>query len=315
MKKISIITPCYNEEGNIEELCTRIRAVMATLPQYSYEHLFIDNHSTDGTVGKIKSLAAVDRRIKLIVNSRNFGHVRSGYYALLQVHGDAVIIVSSDLQDPPEVFPEFLKKWEEGFKIVMAVKPTSEESLIMSTIRKSFYGIIDRISDVPLVPNATGAGLYDQSVVKILREIDDPYPYFRGLLCEIGYPIATIAFAQPRRKRGITKNNFYTLFELAMLGVVKHSKVPLRLMTFMGFSISLLSIFVMFIYLGLKLVYWESFSMGLAPVLIGLFFFGSVQLFFMGILGEYIGSIHTHVRKLPLVVELERVNFEQESQK
>lgn len=308
-KLISIVTPCYNEEDNIDELCERIANVMESLP-YDYEHICIDNSSTDSTVTKIKSKAALDKRIKLIVNARNFGHIRSPYYGILQSSGDACVLIASDLQDPPEMIAEFIKKWEQEYKTVLAVKPESEESSIMFGLRKAYYRLIARISEVPLVQNATGAGLFDRAVVDILRSIQDPYPYFRGLLCEIGFPIATVPFKQPRRQRGITKNNFYTLYDIAMLGITNHSKVPLRLMAISGFLLAILSLFVALFFTVAKLVYWDAFQLGTAPILIGIFFFGAVQAFFIGLLGEYIGSIHTQVRNMPLVVELERVNFD-----
>jgi glycosyltransferase involved in cell wall biosynthesis len=308
-KLISIVTPCYNEEDNIEELHQRITAVMAKLP-YDYEHICIDNASTDGTVKKIKEIAAADHRVKLIVNARNFGHIKSPYYAILQSKGDACILIASDLQDPPEMIPEFIQKWEAGFKTVLAVKPESEEAPLMFLLRKIYYGFINRISEIPLVQNATGAGLFDRVVIDILRNLQDSYPYFRGLLCEIGFPIATVPFKQPRRKRGVTKNNFYTLYDIGMLGITNHSKMPLRLMAMSGFLLSFLSLIVAFIFFIAKLLYWNSFQLGTAPIVIGIFFFGAVQTFFIGVLGEYIGSIHTQVRNMPLVVELERVNFE-----
>ena len=308
-KLISIVTPCYNEEDNIDELCQRIANVLEMLP-YDYEHIFIDNCSTDQTVRKIKEKAAKDKRIKLIVNARNFGHIRSPFHAILQSNGDACILLASDLQDPPEMIAEFINKWEQGYKIVLAVKPESEESSIMFGLRKAYYRLITRISEVPLVQNATGSGLFDRSVVEILRNIQDPYPYFRGLLCEIGFPIALVPFKQPRRERGITKNNFYTLYDNAMLGITNHSKVPLRLMAMSGFLLAFLSLIVALFFFVAKLLYWDSFQLGTAPILIGIFFFGAIQAFFIGVLGEYIGSIHTQVRNMPLVVEMERVNFE-----
>jgi polyisoprenyl-phosphate glycosyltransferase len=307
-KMISIVTACFNEAENVEELYQRTAATMAQLP-YSYEHIYIDNASTDDTVARVKAIAAQDKRVKLIVNARNFGHIRSPYHAALQASGDAVIIIASDLQDPPEMIAEFVAKWEQGYKTVLAVKPQSEESTAMFLVRRSYYRLITRISEVPLVQNATGAGLFDRAVMNIVRELDDPYPYMRGQVCEIGFPIATVPFKQPRRKRGITKNNFYTLYDTAMLGITNHSKVPLRLMTMGGFAVSLLSLLVAAGYLAAKLMFWNSFQLGIAPLLIGIFFFGAVQLFCIGLLGEYIGSIHTKVRKLPLVVESERVNF------
>ena len=308
-KLISVVTPCYNEEGNIEELCRRVAAVMKSLP-YDYEHICIDNCSTDDTVKIIKEIASRDKRLKLIVNVRNFGHIRSPYYGLLQSKGDACVLIASDLQDPPEMITEFVQKWEQGYKTVLAVKPEATESAIMFAIRRVYYRLISRISEVPLVQNATGAGLFDGVVIDILRSIQDPYPYFRGLLCEIGFPIATVPFKQPRRSRGVTKNNFYTLYDLAMLGITNHSKIPLRLMAMSGFLLAFLSLLVAIFFLAAKLFYWDSFQLGTAPTLIGIFFFGAMQAFFIGVLGEYIGSIHTQVRGMPLVIELERVNFD-----
>ncbi|ANN69101.1 glycosyltransferase family 2 protein [Bordetella bronchialis] len=308
-KLISIVTPCYNEEENVEELAQRISAVMKQLP-YDYEHIFIDNHSTDTTVERIRRMAAEDRRIKLIVNARNFGHIRSPYYGILQSKGDACVLISSDLQDPPEMIPQFIEKWEQGYKIALATKPQSEESRAMFFVRSMYYRFITRISEVPLVPNATGAGLFDARVVQILRTLDDPYPYFRGLVCEIGFPIATVPFKQPKRTRGITKNNFYTLYDIAMLGITNHSKVPLRLLTMGGFGLSILSLVVAIATFIAKLLFWDYFQLGIAPIMIGMFFFAAIQMMIIGLLGEYIGAIYTRVRKLPLVVELERVNFD-----
>lgn len=307
-KRISIVTPLYNEADNVEDLCNRIAAVMQALP-YDYEHLCIDNCSQDRTVALLRERAAHDPRLKVIVNARNFGHIRSPYHALLQAEGDAVVIIAGDLQDPPELIPEFIKQWEAGYKSVMTVKPESEESSLTALVRKLYYRIVNRIADVPLINNATGAGLYDRAVLDVLRRINDPYPYARGLVCEIGFPIATVPFAQPRRTRGVTSQNFYTLYDLAMLGITKHSKVPLRLMTMLGFALSCLSLLVAFGYLAAKLLFWNNFDLGMAPILIGIFFFGAVQLFFLGLLGEYIGAIQTQVRNLPLVVEAERINF------
>jgi glycosyltransferase involved in cell wall biosynthesis len=307
-KRISVVTPLFNEEGNVVELCDRVATVMRLLP-YDYEHICIDNCSKDRTAALLRERAARDPRLKVIINARNFGHIRSPYYALLQASGDAAVIIAGDLQDPPELIPEFIQKWEAGYKSVMAVKPESAESSAMKSVRKLYYRIVNRISDVPLVDNATGAGLYDRAVLDVLRRIKDPYPYARGLICEIGFPVATVAFAQPRRTRGVTSQNFYTLYDLAMLGITKHSKVPLRLMTMFGFGLSCLSLLFAFGYLVAKLLFWDSFELGLAPVLIGMFFFGAMQLLFLGLLGEYIGTIQTQVRNLPLVVEAERINF------
>lgn len=308
-KIISIVTPCFNEADNVEELCDRIAKVMSQLP-YDYEHICIDNASTDTTVAKLRKIAEKDLHLKVIINARNFGHIRSPYYGILQGKGDACILIASDLQDPPEMIPEFIRQWESGFKIVLAVKPQSEESFVLFFIRKLYYNFVTRISEVPLIKNATGAGLFDKDVIKILRQIDDPNPYFRGLLCEIGYPIAQVPFRQPKRRSGITKNNFYTLYDIALLGITNHSKVPLRLMSMGGFLLSFFSLLVALGFLIAKLLFWNSFQLGTAPILIGIFFFGAIQLFFTGVLGEYIASIHTQVRKMPLVTEIERINFD-----
>jgi glycosyltransferase involved in cell wall biosynthesis len=307
-KLISIVTPCYNEGENVVELCERVSRTMSVLP-YDYEHVLIDNCSSDDTVDKLRRIASADKRVKVIINARNFGHIRSPYYGLLQTRGAAAILIASDLQDPPEMLPEFISKWESGFKIVLAVKPESDESRFMFFVRKLYYYFIGRVSDVPLVKNATGAGLFDRDIIEILKKINDPYPYFRGLLCEIGFPIAKVYFRQPRRKRGVTSNNFYTLFDLAMLGVTNHTKIPLRVMTMAGFLLSFLSLLVAFGFLIAKFIFWDSFDVGVAPIVIGIFFFAAVQIFFMGLLGEYIGSIHTKIRNMPLVIESERINF------
>lgn len=309
MKKISIVTPCFNEEANVELLYERVKAVLARVPQYSHELIYIDNASTDNTVQKIKALIEKDENVRLIVNARNFGHIRSPYYGLMQAKGDAVVLMASDLQDPSELLLDFISKWEDGFKIVAGVKTTSEESKLFFMIRKAYYSLVQRIADIKLIDNFTGFGLYDQEVIEIMRNLNDPYPYLRGLVCEIGFDVAQVEFKQPARKRGITKNNFYTLYDIAMLGITSHSKVPLRLAVFGGFILSGLSLLVALLYLVLKLVAWDSFQLGTAPLLIGMFFFTSVQLFFLGLLGEYVGSIHTQILHRPLVVEKERVNF------
>jgi len=308
MKVISIVTPCYNEEDNIEELYKRIRIVMSELV-YNYEHIVIDNASTDRTVELLRKLAAQDKHVKVIINTRNFGHIRSPYYALLQAGGDAVIGMASDLQDPPEKIPEFIYKWEEGYKVVIGVKTHSQESGLFYFLRSLYYRVLRNLSDVHLIDNFTGFGLYDQKVIEILRSFNDPYPYFRGLIADIGYDLAKIEFTQPRRKRGLSKNNFYTLYDLAMLGIVSYTKIPLRLATMLGFFSAAISFLVGLIYLVYKLIDWQNFSLGLAPVVIGLFFLGSIQLLFLGIVGEYIGSIYTLALRRPLVIEKERINF------
>lgn len=308
-KKISLLTPCYNEEDNIQALYSAVKNVMQAKPEYDYEHIFIDNHSSDRTVPILKQIASEDRHVKIIINLRNFGHIRSPYYGLLQTTGDATILMVADLQDPPDMINEFIAEWEKGHKIVVGVKNESKESFMMFTIRKSFYNLINRLSDTKLIKNYTGFGLYDKQVIDLLKTIEDPYPYFRGLVCELGFEIVKIPYVQPQRFRGITKNNFYTLYDIAMLGITNHSKVPLRLATMVGFIASLLSLLVALIYFVYKLLYWDSFILGSAPMIIGVFLFSAVQLMFIGIIGEYVGSIHTQVLKRPLVIEKERINF------
>lgn len=309
MKLISVVSPCYNEQENVAILYEQVKQQFELLPNYKYEHIFIDNYSTDNTVKILKEIAEKDKNVKIIINSRNFGHIRSPYYGMLQAKGDAVISLVSDLQDPPELIPELIKKWEEGFKIVCGVKRTSEENFLFFRLRKMYYGLVTKLSEVPLIKNFTGFGLYDQIVIDELREVKDNYPYFRGLICEIGFEKALIEYNQPVRKRGITKNNFFTLYDIAMLGITSHSKLPLRLATMSGFITAFLSLIAAIIYLILKIINWYSMPMGQAPLVIGLFFFSSVQLIFIGIIGEYIGNIHTHVMNRPLVVEKERINF------
>jgi len=310
LKRISVVTGCFNEEENIKELYEQVKAVFIDLPQYEYEHIFIDNASKDRTVVILKEIAQNDHRVKIIVNTRNFGHIRSGYHALLQAKSDAVISIVADLQDPPTLIKAFIKKWEEGYKIVIGVKTQSEESPLFFAIRKAYYNLVGRLSEIELIKNFTGFGLYDQKVIETLRSIDDPYPYFRGLISDIGFERAVVEYVQPSRKRGFTKNNFYTLYDLAMLGITNHSKVPLRLATITGFCLALISLLVALGYFGYKLIFWDNFQVGMAPLVIGLFFFSSVQLIFIGIIGEYIGAIHTQVLKRPLVIEKERINFD-----
>jgi len=310
MKLITVVTPCYNEEENVRELYRQVQAVFAALPQYRYEHLFIDNASTDRTVAVLKEIATHDKGVKLIVNRRNFGQIRSPYYAFLQARGDAVMSIAADFQDPPALIPAFLGKWEEGYKVVLGVKASSQESASMFAVRRLYYAIINWLSDVELIKDATGFGLYDRSFLDILRTLDEPYPYGRGLIAELGFDAATIPYEQPVRRRGLSKNNFYTLYEVAMVGITSHSKVPLRLATMLGFASSVLSFGVALVYLLYKLIYWQRFTAGVAPLVIGAFTAFSVQLFFLGLLGEYIAVIHTRVMHRPLVVEKERVNFD-----
>ena len=311
-KKLSIVSSAYNEEGNIRELYEQVKAQMALLgDKYDYEQIVLDNASTDGTLNELRKIAAQDKNFKVIVNARNFGHIRSPYYGILQCEGDAVIYMASDLQDPPALIPQFISKWEEGYKVVLAQKKQSKESWLFFAVRRLYYWLLNLVNDsgAELLSNCTGFGLYDKCVVDELRKLDEPYPYLRGLVCELGYSRALIPFMQPARKRGFTKNNFYTLYDNAMIGFTNHSKVPLRLAAFGGFALGIFSFILALIYLVLKLLYWDSFPMGTAPILLAVLFFSSVQLFFIGIIGEYIGAILTQVLKRPLVIEKERINF------
>ena len=310
MKLISIVTPCYNEQDNVSELCEQVKALFVSLPQYRYEHIFIDNCSDDKTVVILKEIATKDENIKIIVNTRNFGHIRSPVHAMLQAKGDATILIVADLQDPPEMIREFLHQWEQGWKIVVGIKAKTSESFIMASIRKFYYRLANKIANIILLKDFTGFGLYDQLVMAEIRQMQDPYPYFRGAICEVGYPIKEVPYEQPLRKRGITKNNFYTLFDMAMLGITNHSKIPIRIATLSGFFFGTLSFFACVVTLLLKMIFWHKFSMGIAPILMVIFFFFSILLFFMGILGEYVASIQTQIMKRPLVYELERINFE-----
>src|SRR5262245_24542019 len=307
---ISVLTPCYNEADNVQMLYERVRAVFQALDGYSYEHVFIDNASVDDTVGILRKIAAQDKNVKVIVNTRNFGHVRSPYHGLLQCRGDAVIGMAADLQDPPELIPGFLAKWREGYKVVLGVKAASDESAALFAIRKLGYRVIDALSEVQQVRNNTGFGLFDKAFVDVLRRLPDPYPYFRGIVAELGFTYATIPYRQPQRIRGVTKNNLYRLYDLGVQGIVNHSKIPLRLATIVGFVSSVVSLGAALVYFVMKMLFWYQLPIGVAPVIIGLFCVASVQLFFLGVLGEYVGSIYTQVRNRPLVIERERINFD-----
>ena len=309
MPFLSVITPCYKEEANVAELHARVAAAMATLPDYTYEHIFIDNASTDRTVALLREIAAKDARVKIIVNARNFGHIRSPMHALMQAKGEAVISIVADLQDPPEMIPTLVEKWREGFDTVLCIKRSSEETPSMFFLRKTYYALVERMASIETIQNFTGFGLYDRKVVEALRGFDDPYPFFRGMIAEIGLNICKIPYDQPVRRRGITKNNFYTLYDIGMLGITNLSKVPLRLVTAFGFVCACVSFVAGFGYLIYKLIFWSSFTVGMAPLVIGLFFLGSVQLVSLGIIGEYVGAIHTQVQKRPYVIEKERIGF------
>jgi glycosyltransferase involved in cell wall biosynthesis len=311
LKKISIVTACYNEEENVIELINRVRKIMESLSsKYDYEHIFIDNASEDKTVDLLKSEANLDRRIKIIVNSRNFGHVRSPSYALLQAEGDVVISLVADLQDPPEMITDFLEKWEDGNDIVIAVKAKTEETGFMSIVRSIYYRVLHKLSEVRTFKNFTGFGLFDKKVILALRQMSDPYPFFRGMLAEVGYKVYELPYNQPGRVRGITKNNFYSLYDMGVLGIISNSKIPLRLAIFIGAISATLSFLVGLVYLVLKLIYWNEMSIGIAPLMIIVSFMLSILLFFLGLIGEYVGAIYTQVLNRPLVFVKERVNFD-----
>ncbi len=310
VKTISIITPCYNEQDNVEEVYRQVRDVMTALGRYKYEHIFIDNSSRDATVPILKRIAAADPHVKVIVNARNFGHIRSPMHALSQTTGDAVIGIVADLQDPTTLIPTFIEAWEGGAYMVLGIKRTSEENSFMFWARKKYYQLAERLSSIETYQNFTGFGLYDRKVVDLVKAMEDPYPYFRGLIAEIGLPHKKIFYDQPGRKAGVTKNNWYTLYDIGMLGIINYSKVPLRLATFAGFTGATLSFLIALAYLILKIVFWNTFSFGLAPMLVGVFFIASLQLVFLGVMGEYVGAIYTQIQKRPYAIELERINFD-----
>ena len=308
MKTLSVVTPCYNEEANVEEVYLRVRNAIASVGNYKYEHIFIDNASRDNTLKVLKEIAQRDKNVRLIVNTRNFGPTRSPMHGILQASGDAVIGLAADLQDPPELIVEMVREWEQGTPIVIAVKKSSDEHGLMFWLRTQYYKVINRLSGVETYEHFTGFGLYDRKVMHLVHRFNDQY--FRGVIAEIGLPHKEIVFNQPRRKRGFSKIGFYTLYEIGMQGITSLSKVPLQLVTFAGFASALLCVLVSLGYLIYKLVYWSRFSAGIAPLVIGVFFFMSLQMLFIGVVGEYIGAIHTIVQNRPLVVEQERVNFE-----
>jgi polyisoprenyl-phosphate glycosyltransferase len=309
MKTISISSGCYNEEKNLWEFYNRITTVLKKFPGYAYEIVISDNCSTDGTRAVIREIAKQDKQFKAILNSNNFGHIRSPYNAILQTTGDAVVVLCSDLQEPPEMIEEFIKKWEEGYQVVCGVKPKSKENVLMFLVRRFYYRLLASCSEIHQIQNFTGFGLYDRKAIDALKKFHEPYPYFRGLIAEIGFKRTEVPFIQAARKHGKTKNNFFTLYDMAMTGFVNHTKLPLRLAAFMGFVVAGLSMIAALVYFIYKLLYWNQFNVGLAPLVIGVFFFSSVQLIFIGIIGEYIGAIWTQVKNKPLVIEEERINF------
>jgi glycosyltransferase involved in cell wall biosynthesis len=311
-KLISVVTPCYNEEGNVGELYRQTRDILEGLGRYDYEHIFIDNASQDKTPEILKDLARKDSRVKVILNTRNFGPIRSGYHALIQARGDAAILIVADLQVPTSVIPELIRKWEEGKLLVKAIRARSCENAAMNLVRGFYYALADKLSDVKLDNHFTGVGLYDRRVVEELRGVADPYPYLRGIVAELGFESDSVEYVQASRKSGKSSYRFYDLYDTAVLGITSHSKVPLRIATFSGFIMSIISFTVGLGYLVAKFVFWSSFPLGMAPLIIAVFFLFSVLLFFVGILGEYIGLIHTRVLNRARVIEKERINFSPE---
>lgn len=313
MKLISIVLPCYNEEDNIKELYSRISSVVNKINNYSFEFIFVDNASTDNTVNIIEELSKIDNRVKAIIHVGNFGFFRSSYHGIIQANGDAVIMMATDLQDPPEIILDFIAKWEEGYYVVAGVKPSSHESKFMFFVRSIYYKTIKKISNVQQIEHFTGFGLYDKKVIATLRLIKDPYPYLRGLIFELGFEVAAVEFKQPKRIHGVSKyRNFFALYDFAILGITSQSKLPLRLLTLCGFGLSIVSFIISMVFILLKLIFWNSFPVGIIPILCGVFFFASIQLFFIGLLGEYVMLIYTKVANRPLVVEDRRINFKEE---
>lgn len=311
MKKISITGGCYNEAGNIEELYTRCLAVLKKFPQYDYEFVLADNCSTDNTRDVLRTLAARDPKFKVILNANNFGHIRSPFNALLNASGDAAVSMCTDLQEPPEVLEQFIREWENGAKVVCGVRSGTKAGFMLEFFRRLYYRLLASVApDEHIIPRFTGFGLYDRAFLDALRKFHDPYPYFRGLVSEIGFRRVEVPFVQEKRKSGRTHNNFFTLYDMAMTGLVNHTKLPLRLAVFAGLLLGSGSLLVAFGYLLAKLIWWDTFQLGLAPLVVGMFFFFAVQLFFIGLIGEYLGAVWTQVKNKPLVIEEERINFD-----
>lgn len=308
MSKISIVTPTFNEEENIQKLCLGIKDSMKKL-NINYEHIVIDNCSTDKTIANLKKICSTDKNVKVIINTKNFGHIKSPFHGILQSTGDACILMASDFQDPLDLIPKYIKKWQSGSKIVLGKKITSEENSLIFSIRKFFYKFLNKISETKLTENTTGSGIFDKSIINKLKNIKDPYPYLRGLLSELGEEISVVEFNQPKRLSGITKNNIFTLYDIGMLGIIKHSRAPLRFVTFLGFVLSFFSLLTALVYFIYKLIFWNTFDLGIAPLIIGIFGFASIQVLLLGIIGEYVGILLIHIRNLPLVQEKERINF------
>lgn len=309
MKLISVVTPCYNEEDNVEGIYLKIKEIFQKL-DYQYEHIFIDNASKDDTVANLKKLAQRDKNVKVIVNSRNFGWIRSPFYGLLQAKGDAVILIAADFQDPPLTTIEFIKKWEEGFKIVLGVKSKSKESRFMYSVRSLYYKLYKFLSENEIIEHSSGFGLYDRSIIEIFRNLNEPYPYLKSLISEVGFEKCLVEYTQETREKGVSSGSFYKLYDAAITGITSDSRVLIRAATIFGFVTSAISLLIAIAYMLLKIILWRRYQLGFASIAIGVFFLASVQLFFIGLIGEYVGAILTQVKKRPLVIEKERINFD-----
>lgn len=312
MKKISILVPCYNEEENIIPLSQTITNEMQTnLPNYDYELIFIDNASQDSTRSKIEYICSQNNKIKAILNAKNFGQFNSPYYGMCQTTGDCTILMCADFQDPVGMIPKFVSAWENGYKIVCGVKSSSKENRFVYFLRTCYYKMIKKMSTIEIIEHFTGFGLYDKSFIEIMKKLDDPTPYLRGIVGELGSDRIEIPYHQELRRAGKSNNKWYQLYDAAMLSFTSYTKIGLRIATLIGFIFSALSLVIAFIYLIFKLLFWNNFAVGTAPILIGVFVFGSIQLFFIGFLGEYVLNINTRIMNRPLVVEKSRINFDQ----
>lgn len=310
-KLISVLIPCYNEVENVQPISGAVIQEFETkLPQYDYEIVFIDNCSTDGTRKKLREICSENKKIKAIFNTKNFGQFNSPYYGMCQTNGDCTITMCCDFQDPVDLIPRFVAEWEKGYKIVSAIKTQSEENKVIRFLRTFYYKAIKKMSDVEQIEHFTGTGLYDKSFIDVLRDLDDPTPFLRGIVAELGPLRKDVEYTQAERRAGKSHNNWYTLYDAAMLSFTSYTKIGLRVATIMGFGIAILTMLMAIFYLCAKLIWWDSFPMGSAPLLIGVFFIGSIQLFFTGLVGEYILNINARVMKRPLVVEEGRINFD-----
>ncbi len=313
MKKISVMIPCYNEEENVVPMSEAVTELFEKeLPQYDYELLFIDNASTDNTRPLLRQICEKNPKVKAIFNAKNFGQFNSPFYGMLQTTGDCTITMVCDFQDPLDLIPKYLKEWEDGYKIVVGVKTKSKENPLIYHLRSLYYKFVKKFSDVEQIEHFTGSGLYDKDFIEVLRNLHDPTPFLRGIVAELGFRIKTIEYEQPKRRAGKTHNNFWTLYDAAMLSITSYTKIGLRIATFIGMIVALISLGIGLVYLIMKLIWWDRFSAGMAPMLIGMFFLGSLQLFFIGLIGEYIMNMNKRLMNRPLVVEEERINFKEE---